>query len=313
MSRLTRWLAPTTDRPRPLRPALRRLRPRAGPHRGRVLPQDHREVRGQRGRDLPRPAPSRSRRSGRSWSSTTSTSCGTTTSSPSTSRRSRTSTSCSGTRPSGVEGQGVDRRRRREEAARHDRRDRRRLEGDRRRGEDPRRRPARLIRPRPVTRIPRPRRPAGPRRTEPSGAPARPVAGRRREASMAPAIAAGDWLLVDPTTVRWPRRGTVVVFREPDGGALAVKRVAAGPATGSPFARRLSRARRRRGLAAGRRHGRRDRRGAASGRRSTRAATARCRVELLVGRAGSATRRCAGSAGSPGRRRTGPTASTPAR
>src|SRR3954471_7164625 len=37
-------------------------------------------------------------------------------------------------------------------------------------------------------------------------------------ASMAPAIEPGDWLLVDPTTVRWPRRGSVVVFQEPDGG-----------------------------------------------------------------------------------------------
>ena len=34
------------------------------------------------------------------------------------------------------------------------------------------------------------------------------------EASMAPAIEPGDWLLVDPTSVRWPRRGSVVVFRE---------------------------------------------------------------------------------------------------
>jgi signal peptidase I len=53
---------------------------------------------------------------------------------------------------------------------------------------------------------------------------------------MAPAVAAGDWLLVDPTTTRWPRRGSVVVFREPDGGALAVKRVAAGPGERVPFA-----------------------------------------------------------------------------
>jgi signal peptidase I len=53
---------------------------------------------------------------------------------------------------------------------------------------------------------------------------------------MAPAVAAGDWLLVDPTTDRWPRRGSVVVFREPDGGALAVKRVAAGPGERVPFA-----------------------------------------------------------------------------
>ena len=53
---------------------------------------------------------------------------------------------------------------------------------------------------------------------------------------MAPAIAAGDWLLIDPTTTRWPRRGSVVVFREPDGGGLAVKRVSAGPGERVPFA-----------------------------------------------------------------------------
>jgi signal peptidase I len=53
---------------------------------------------------------------------------------------------------------------------------------------------------------------------------------------MAPAIEPGDWLLVDPTTVRWPRRGSVVVFREPDGDELAVKRVAAGPGDRVAFA-----------------------------------------------------------------------------
>jgi signal peptidase I len=53
---------------------------------------------------------------------------------------------------------------------------------------------------------------------------------------MRPAIEPGDWLLVDPTIVRWPRRGSVVVFREPDGETLAVKRVAAGPGDRVPFA-----------------------------------------------------------------------------
>lgn len=53
---------------------------------------------------------------------------------------------------------------------------------------------------------------------------------------MAPAIVDGDWLLVDPTIRHWPRRGSVVVFREPDGGALAVKRVAAGPGSRVAFA-----------------------------------------------------------------------------
>jgi signal peptidase I len=52
---------------------------------------------------------------------------------------------------------------------------------------------------------------------------------------MEPAIATGDWLLVDPTTVRWPKRGTIVAFHEPDGGALSVKRVAARPGDRVPF------------------------------------------------------------------------------
>jgi signal peptidase I len=49
------------------------------------------------------------------------------------------------------------------------------------------------------------------------------------ESSMTPTIEPGDWLLVDPTTARWPRRGAIVVFREPDSDLLAIKRVAAGP------------------------------------------------------------------------------------
>ena len=53
---------------------------------------------------------------------------------------------------------------------------------------------------------------------------------------MAPAILGGDWLLVDPTTTRWPRRGSVVVFREPDSEELAIKRVAARPGDRVPYA-----------------------------------------------------------------------------
>jgi signal peptidase I len=49
------------------------------------------------------------------------------------------------------------------------------------------------------------------------------------EQSMAPALNAGDWLLLDPTTGRWPRRGSIVVFREPGSELLAIKRVAARP------------------------------------------------------------------------------------
>lgn len=53
---------------------------------------------------------------------------------------------------------------------------------------------------------------------------------------MLPGIAPGDWLLVDPTTRRWPRRGSLVVFRTPDTGELAIKRVAGRPGEVVPFA-----------------------------------------------------------------------------
>ncbi|MDQ1324297.1 MAG: Peptidase protein, partial [Chloroflexota bacterium] len=56
------------------------------------------------------------------------------------------------------------------------------------------------------------------------------------EGSMRPAVEPGDWLLVDPTVARWPRRGTVVVFREPGSDELALKRVAARPGDWVPFA-----------------------------------------------------------------------------
>jgi signal peptidase I len=46
---------------------------------------------------------------------------------------------------------------------------------------------------------------------------------------MRPALEPGDWLLVDPTLRVWPRRGSIVVVREPAGVLLDVKRVAAGP------------------------------------------------------------------------------------
>ena len=53
---------------------------------------------------------------------------------------------------------------------------------------------------------------------------------------MAPAVRPGDWLLVDPTTLRWPRRGAIVVIREPRSGLLAIKRVAGRPGDWVPFA-----------------------------------------------------------------------------
>lgn len=46
---------------------------------------------------------------------------------------------------------------------------------------------------------------------------------------MQPSIDPGDWLLVDPTVARWPRRGSIVVFREPGADLLAIKRVAGRP------------------------------------------------------------------------------------
>ena len=49
---------------------------------------------------------------------------------------------------------------------------------------------------------------------------------------MEPTLREGDWLLVDPTTTRWPRPGSIVAFLEPESGILAVKRVAAGPGEG---------------------------------------------------------------------------------
>jgi len=47
--------------------------------------------------------------------------------------------------------------------------------------------------------------------------------------SMVPALRPGDWLLVDPTPARWPRRGSVVVVREPGGDVVVVKRIAGRP------------------------------------------------------------------------------------
>jgi signal peptidase I len=52
---------------------------------------------------------------------------------------------------------------------------------------------------------------------------------------MLPGIAPGDWLLVDPTIRRWPRRGTIVLFHEPESGELAIKRVAGLPGDRVPF------------------------------------------------------------------------------
>lgn len=52
---------------------------------------------------------------------------------------------------------------------------------------------------------------------------------------MRPAIEPGDWLLVDPTVRTWPRRGSVVVFREPDSDILAIKRVAGRPGDRIPY------------------------------------------------------------------------------
>lgn len=52
---------------------------------------------------------------------------------------------------------------------------------------------------------------------------------------MEPAVREGDWLLLDPTTTRWPKRGSIVAFLEPDTGALSIKRVAGRPGERVPF------------------------------------------------------------------------------
>jgi signal peptidase I len=78
----------------------------------------------------------------------------------------------------------------------------------------------------------------GPLSRVPGVAAALEIAGRVRtgtwrvrvtEASMRPALEPGDWLLVDPTVRAWPRRGTIVVVREPESALLVVKRVVARP------------------------------------------------------------------------------------
>ena len=56
---------------------------------------------------------------------------------------------------------------------------------------------------------------------------------------MLPSIEPGDWLLVNPLVAAWPRVGSVVVFREPLSGTLAIKRVAARPGDRVEFAGRV--------------------------------------------------------------------------
>ena len=53
---------------------------------------------------------------------------------------------------------------------------------------------------------------------------------------MLPAIEPGDWLFVNPRVSAWPRRGAVVVVREPLSDALTIKRLAAGPGERVRFA-----------------------------------------------------------------------------
>jgi signal peptidase I len=47
--------------------------------------------------------------------------------------------------------------------------------------------------------------------------------------SMVPALRPGDWLLVVPTPTGWPRRGSLVVVREPESDIVVVKRLVGRP------------------------------------------------------------------------------------
>src|SRR3954449_8505095 len=229
-----------------LRPALRRLRPGAGPDRGRVRLPDHREVRRQRGSGVPDPRdPHQGRARGPREAPPRRP----------VARLLQARAPRDGPQPAravlerveaGLEGEGLDRHRGRAEAARPHRPGRRRVEGHGRRGQDARRGSPRLT----FTFVPQraPEAPSsdgasshrivrGERRTD---AGRRAVRGLWRvtvaDGSMLPAIAPGDWLLVDPTVARWPRRGSIVVFREPGSGLLAIKRVEARPGDWIRFA-----------------------------------------------------------------------------
>ena len=53
---------------------------------------------------------------------------------------------------------------------------------------------------------------------------------------MLPVARPGDWLLVNPLIRRWPKPGSIVIFRDPEDGALSMKRVAGSPGSTVPFA-----------------------------------------------------------------------------
>ena len=112
---------------------------------------------------------------------------------------------------------------------------------------------------------------------------------------MAPALQPGDWLLLDPTSGRWPRRGSIVVFREPGTGSWPSSAWRPAPAIGSASRPGCcTSARTKPGCSA-----------TTAPSRSTRAATAPFRARRWWAAPGSATARCAGSAacveGPPGR------------
>ena len=90
---------------------------------------------------------------------------------------------------------------------------------------------------------------------------------------MVPAILPGDWLVVSPLPTRWPRPGSVVVFREPLGETLAIKRVAARAGDRVPYAGGFLVLDDDRGMAPVRRATRRPRRRSARARRSIRSGT----------------------------------------
>ena len=128
------------------------------------------------------------------------------------------------------------------------------------------------------------------------GAAARTVADRRRAGQhgaddLGRRLAAGR----PDSTARWPRRGSIVAFREPDSGVLSIKRVAGGPGDRVPFGDGYFELADDEAWLLADASAERDRRGRLRRARSIRGASARCRSSCSSAGSGGATDRGAGS------------------